>query len=100
MHREALGAPGADAVDDVVTLRPLRNQSGNRLGRILQIAIHQHDGVAEGLPQAGSEGHLGTEVARVRDHGDARIGGGDFEEQLLGVVGAGVVDEDDLVVRS
>ena len=64
----------------------------------MQIAVHQDDRRAQGLPHAAGEGHLRAEVAAVRDHGDALVAPSDIEQNLFGVVGTVVVDEDDLVL--
>ena len=89
------------AVDDVVALAPVRDELRDQLGRVLEIAVEQHDGVTGRDPHPGGERALRAERAGVVDR--RRRSGSrcrELGQHLAGVVGRAVVDEDDLVVRA
>ena len=70
----------------------------DQLRRVLQVAVQQHAGVLGGQLHAAAERGLRAEIARMGDADDAAIVARMAADHLLGVVGAAVVDEDDLVV--
>ena len=98
LHEPRRLARDAPAVDDVVALPPLLDELLDQLGRILEIAVEQHERVLRRELHAAAEGRLRAEVARVRDAEHAAVALADRADDLLAVVGARVVDEDDLVV--
>ena len=86
------------AVDHVVPFAPLGHELFDQLGRILEVAVQQHAGVLGRDLHAAAEGRLGAEVARMGDADDPFVAAGDGADDLLAVVRAVVVDEDDLVI--
>ena len=49
------------AVDDVVTLLPVRHELRDQLGRVLQVPVEQHDGVSGRDLHPAGEGALRAE---------------------------------------
>ena len=64
-ERGLTGAPPANRVYDVAAGAPLGQHVGDELGRVLQIRVEHHDGVAAGVVEARRECQLVAEVARV-----------------------------------
>ena len=69
-HRLALDAL---AVNHVEPLAPFRDELGNELRRVLQIAVHQHHGILRRDLHAAAKGGLRAEIARMRDAENPRI---------------------------
>ena len=57
----------------VVAFAPGIDHLGDELGRVLQVGIDDHDGVAVGVVEARTHGSFLAEVARKVDHRHARI---------------------------
>ena len=98
--QQILLALRADGIDHVVAGPPLGQETGNGFGGVLHVGVHQHDGVAAGVGQAGLHGRLMAEVPRKMDHASPVAGGGQLVEHLRALVARAVVDEDNLVVTS
>ena len=98
-HQPAFAPVLPHSVNHVVARHPFADQRGNHLGRILQITVHQNDSVADAPLHAAGKGHLRSEVPAVRDHREARVLGCQFRQQFLRIIGAIVVDVNDLVAR-
>ena len=64
-------------------------------GRILQIGIHKHNGVAAGRIETGGSRDLMTKVPRETQDFEASITLGEFKELLYAAVGTAIVDQDD-----
>ena len=96
-HRRGFAALMLDANDDGYSLFPLFKQWGENFRGILKIGHEDNDGVAAGLQQRVHGGADVSEVTRVADHLDVRIGSGNFAEDGEGSVAGRVVDEDVLV---
>src|SRR5262249_18057149 len=65
---QAFLALGADGVDDVVAGPPGGDELVEHLGRILQIAVHDDDGLAAGVIESGTDRRLMAEVAAEVHH--------------------------------
>src|SRR5690606_3383060 len=65
---------------------------------VLQVGVHDDDGVAGGGVEAGGDSDLVAEVAGQAEHLDAGVFSGPVEKDLQRAVGAAVVDEDQLAV--
>src|SRR5260370_37383830 len=65
---------------------------------VLQTAVQQHDRVTSANLHSACEGALRSEVAAVVDDHDTLVPAGQLFQDLGGIVGAGVVDKDDLPV--
>src|SRR5208337_4540926 len=89
-----------DGNDDWHSLFPLFKQLGENFRGVLQIGHEDNDGVAARLQKRVHGGTDVSEVARVADHLDIRVGGGDFAEDSEGGITRRVVDEDVLVAVS
>jgi hypothetical protein len=83
-------------VDDVVPFAPARDHGAHDLGRILQVGVHDDDGVALGAVDARRDGGLVAEVARERQDLVARLARGELLEHGQRLILRAVVDEDDL----
>jgi hypothetical protein len=55
---------------------PFAHELGNQLGRVLQIAVHEHHGVAVAVAYRCGAGGLVAEVARQAHHAHACVAGG------------------------
>jgi len=94
----ALAVPApARRVDDVVAVAELGQEVVDELGRVLQVAVHQHDRVAARRVEPRRRRDLVAEVARERDHAQVGIAVGRVEQLLERGVAAPVVDQDQLV---
>ena len=67
---------------------------------MLQVCVHQHDGVAGRVADAGGERDFLAEVAAERDRLDAAVAGVDLAEVVDRVVARSVVDEHQLPRQS
>ena len=73
------------------------DQRGDGLGRILEVAVHEHDHVSGNLVDGGGEGDLVAEVARqLYDHNSGIALGGGFEHPKSSV-GTAIVHENHFV---
>ena len=97
---DRLGPVASHGIDHVVAGDPFGHQATDRLGRILQIGIHQHDRIAPRVAQPGLHGGLMPEVSGQVDHADISETLGQAVEDLRRLVGRAVVDEDDLLARA
>ena len=86
----------ADGVDDVAPGPPVVEHRRDHLGRVLEIGVEHHDGVAAGVVEAGGERRLVAEVPRQVDDAHPRVVRGQRLELHRGAVGGPVVDEDEL----
>ena len=77
-------------------LPPALHELRDDLGRVLQVAVDDHDGVAAGVVEAGGDRELVAERAREVQHAHAGVGGRDPVEDLGRPVGRAVVDDDEL----
>ena len=66
-------APGTLGVDHLDAGLPTRNQLRDNLGRILQIGVHDDDGVATSVVKSCGDGNLMAEITREIDHTHAGI---------------------------
>src|SRR6202171_3024778 len=96
-HRCGFVALMLDGNDDGNSLFPLFEQFGEDLRRVLQIGHEDNDGVAASLQERMHGGAHVSEVTRVADNFDIRVGGSNFTEDSEGGVAGRIVDEDVLV---
>ena len=61
-------------VDDFVPGLPLLEHLGNEVGGVLQVAVHEDDGIAGGVGQPRAEGGLLAEVTRQHHVAHPRVG--------------------------
>ena len=94
--RDPVLAAAADAVRDVPSFFQLCEELGQKLRRVLEIAVEHRDDIAVGVAQPRGDGGLVPEVARERHDANGLV----LELQGLqdpeGAVSATVIDEDDL----
>ncbi len=95
--RPALLAPFADGVDYVVAGAPLRDELWQHLGRVLQIGIHDDDGVTPGEIQAGADGNLVSEVPCQLHNSHVWVHLGQFPQHGCTAVTTPIIYEDNLV---
>ena len=63
----------ADRVDDVEALVPAARRARDHLGRVLEVGVHEHDGVAARRVEAGRERGLMAEVPREPEQAQALV---------------------------
>ena len=81
------------AIDHVIALTVAVDHAVNHAQRILEVGIHQDDGVAGSVIETGRGGELVAEVSgELQDH-DAGIAPGPERCQFHGAVAAAVVDQ-------
>ena len=86
----------APAAHDIEAFVELREEQGNVGGIVLQVAVHRDDHVAFREVETGHHrGGLAEVAAEMHDLHPFVIVRGDFVEQVFGVVGGAVVDEDE-----
>ncbi len=90
------GARAPLGVDDLVAVAPARDQLGDQLGRILQVAVDNDDRVARRGLEPRDRRHRLTEPSRKAQHLDAGVLLAKGDDQLLGAVGGGIDAEDQL----
>ncbi len=97
--RATPGVAAGDAAPagDVVAALDGREQPGNVLGRVLQVAVHRHDDLAARAGKTRVHRGVLAEVALEADGAHACIGRVEALELREGAVGRAVVDEDQLV---
>ena len=94
LERRFAMALGSLRVGDVVALTIAREHLGDDFRRILQIGVHDHDGVAGCVIQARGERRRVAEVPREVDELDPVIPGGPFRQQRGRAVATAVVHDD------
>ena len=87
----------SEPVDDVEAVAPLRHESRDHLGRILQVGVHEHDRVSSCGVEPGGQRRLVPEVARQAQQPDVRVPGREREHRRPRLVGRAVVHQHDLV---
>jgi len=92
-------APPAGGVDDIVAGAEALDERADQLGRVLQVAVHQHDRVAARRVDAGGRRDLVAEVARERDDPQVRVAFEPVEQEPARGIAAAVVDGDHFVRR-
>src|ERR1700681_3444257 len=80
-----------------ITLTFRSEQLGENFGWVLQVGHEDNDGIAASLQERMHGGGDVSEVTRVADNRDIRVGGSNFTEDSEGGVAGRVVDEDVLV---
>jgi len=102
LEKRVVPSRGTPRVDDVEAALPLRQQIGDEFRRVLQVGVHDDDGIAVGAPEPGGQGGLVAEVARQIDDRDARVALACGQQQRQGTVARTVVDRDqtELVVQA
>src|SRR5215213_6800577 len=91
---EAVAFLGAHAGDGVEAALPdLGVEERDVLGRVLEVAVHDHVPVGTGVVDAGGERLMLAEVAAELHAADAPVLAPELLDQRPGVVGAAVVDE-------
>jgi hypothetical protein len=93
----AIDAVGAPAAGDVVALGELGEQLRQIFRRMLQVAVHGDDHLAQGVIEAGGERGRLAVVAGQFDDADGGIAGAEAAQRQVAAVAAAVIDEDDLV---
>jgi hypothetical protein len=97
---EAVAFLGAHAGDGVEAALPdLGIEERDVLGRVLEVAVHDHVPIGTGVVDAGGERVVLAEVAAELHAADAPVLAPELLDQRPGVVGAAVVDEHDREVR-
>jgi hypothetical protein len=102
MGRGAFGpalavAAGAFGQHHIIALAPFRHHFRHHLGRVLQIAVHRDHRQSGSEIQPGAERALLAEIARQADHPDARVRGPVGLQPLKDVIGAAIIDAENLV---
>src|SRR5574341_851028 len=85
-------------VNHLVSLAPLCDECWQHFRRILQVRIHDRDGIAARKIKPGGDGHLMAKVARQLDHDDALVLAFELRQSDAGFVTAAIVDKEDLEV--
>jgi len=78
---------------------PQANHLRDESGRVLQIAVHHHDGVALRGIESGGQRHLMSEVTRERMDAHAPITGCQPVETLQGAIFAAIIDTKNAMVQ-
>ena len=86
-----------DGNDNRNSLFPLFEELGENFRWVLQVGHEDNDGIAASLQERMHGGADVSEVTRVADNLDIRVGGSNFTEDSEGGVAGRVVDEDVLV---
>jgi hypothetical protein len=89
----------ANRVDDVIAFAPLLRELENHLGGVLEIGIEDDHRFADGEVDARGQRDLVAEVPRQLHELEARISCSDLEHELVGAIGAPIVDENRLRLR-
>ena len=99
--RQAVGVPvDAPAIDHVGALAPVPDEVGDQLGRMLEVGVHEHGGVAGRVGEPGCRRDLLAEVAAERDRLEARIASVERPQHRHRAVRGAVVDEDRLPLEA
>ena len=84
-------------VHDIEPLPLFVEEHGDRLWRILQVAVHDHHEIARHVIERRRNRNLVPEVARQRNRHDSRILRGCVRQHLEGPIPAPIVDKHELV---
>ena len=79
----------------LVSFAPFCNEFSDRLGRVLQVGVHDDCCAPCRLIEPGRNGDFLAEIAAERDRGDATIGQMHCTQELDRLVGRAIVNEDD-----
>jgi hypothetical protein len=96
LRRRVLPAPLPPGDEIEVVLLEHRQQAGDLLRVVLEVAVHGHDDLPAAVVEAGRQGRRLAEVAAQAHQLDARVALARPAPALGGGVGRAVVDEDDL----
>ncbi len=80
-----------------MALTPAADKLWNQFGRVLQVAVHDDDGLAAGMLQSGRHRCLMTEITAQSDNHSLLVLFMEIVQQVGGRVAAAVVDEQDLI---
>jgi hypothetical protein len=86
--------------DDIVAFLRLVVEPDDLFRLVLQVAVHHDHPVAPGMVQPRRDRPDLPEVSGQVEALDARVFQGDLLDDLPGILGAGIIDKDDLVVLS
>ena len=89
----------AHAINHFVARRPFFVKSRNNLGRVLQIAVHQHHRVAARNFHAAQKRRLRAKIAAVRNANYVRVLVANGRNDFFLVVGRGIVHENNFVAH-
>ena len=89
-------ARAAPHLNQVGALSPSLHHFRDEFGRVLQICVNQHHGLAQSQPQAGRHGRLLAEVSAQSSHGHGRLAGLQRRQHCCRAVRAAVVHVDNL----
>ena len=95
-HHQIVDAHLAPAAHNVVALINFFDEGRNVVRIVLQIAVHGDDVLALGMVETGRQSRGLAEVPAQLHHHDAAVDGGDFPQQVEGLIAAAIVDEDQL----
>ena len=76
-------------------LAPFRDHLHEQFGRVLQVDIHRHHGIARGVLQPGGKSRLLTEIAAEVDHPNLQAGILLAQHHGEAVIRAAIIDEDE-----
>ena len=83
---------------DLVAFLPFLEHLVDKAGRVLQVAVDNHDGIARGMVEARTEGGLVAEVTAEIDNLVVRVRGEETLDDFAGAVLGTVVHENELVL--
>lgn len=89
---QAVFALDPHPVDDLIALEPFGNELFHQFRRVLKIAVHDDYRVPVCLHQTAGESVFAPEIPGVQDDGQFVILGGEFAQDLLAAIRAGVID--------
>ena len=96
LHPALAGAAAADGVHDLVALPPERDHLEHDLGRVLEVAVDDHDRVAVGEVEPGRDRQLVAEVPGQEEELDPLVPTPQLAHHLAAAIGAAVVHQDEL----
>ena len=96
LHPGVRAPVGADPVGDVVALPPAGGHLQHHGRRVLEVGVHDDHGLSTGQVHPGGDGGLVAEVAGQADGLEAFVPVVQIGHDLVAVIVAAVVDEDDL----
>ena len=97
LDRPVLAHPSPAARDQVEPAVERVEERRDPRGVVLPVGVHEHDDVAPQVGEGGGQRVALADVAPQPDPPDVRVAGDEVCDDLPGVVGAPVVDDDDLV---
>jgi hypothetical protein len=86
------------AVDDRGAALPAVDETGDQGGRVLQIGVHQDDGVAGCISEAGRERDFLAEIAAERNCPEATVFRVKGAQSVKRAIGGAVIDEKDVPI--